>query len=99
MDTSAKADDIKQYRSPTEIMQERGEYAVDKQDKWITLVMLDFIVGKDQHTYPICAKLLALIEQFQRHNPSLTISQNNGDEEWSTAADFPMDNVFHSTFK
>eukprot|EP00957_Ditylum_brightwellii_P201270 15324870-Ditylum_brightwellii.AAC.1 len=91
MDTLAKADDIKQYRSPTEIMQEHGKYAVDKQDKWITPVMLDVVVRKDQHTYPIRAKLLALIEQFQRHDPSLTVSQTNRDKKWSTAADFPTD--------
>eukprot|EP00957_Ditylum_brightwellii_P062850 4768421-Ditylum_brightwellii.AAC.1 len=36
MDTLAKADDIKQYRSPTKVMQEWGEFAVGKQDKWIT---------------------------------------------------------------
>eukprot|EP00957_Ditylum_brightwellii_P106849 8151590-Ditylum_brightwellii.AAC.1 len=36
MDTLSKADDIKQYRSPTKVMQECGDFAVDKQDKWIT---------------------------------------------------------------
>eukprot|EP00957_Ditylum_brightwellii_P002030 156348-Ditylum_brightwellii.AAC.1 len=72
MDTLAKADDIKQYRSPTEVMQERGEFAVDKQDKWITPVTMDFIVGKDQTVYPIHAELLSLIDQFQNLDPSLT---------------------------
>eukprot|EP00957_Ditylum_brightwellii_P025054 1895597-Ditylum_brightwellii.AAC.1 len=72
MDTLAKADDIKQNRSPTEVMQECGEFAVDKQDKWITPVTMDFVVGKDQNIYPIRAELLALINQFQNLNPSLT---------------------------
>eukprot|EP00957_Ditylum_brightwellii_P160490 12217630-Ditylum_brightwellii.AAC.1 len=72
MDTSAKADDVKQYRSPTKVMQERGEFAVDKQAKWITPVTIDFIVGKDQTVYPIRAELVSLIEQFQTLDPSLT---------------------------
>eukprot|EP00957_Ditylum_brightwellii_P010843 821686-Ditylum_brightwellii.AAC.1 len=81
MDTSAKADDVKKYRSPTEVMQEPDEFAVDKQAKWITPFTINFIVGKDQTVYPIRAELLSLIKQFQNLDASLTVSETKGEEE------------------